>query len=78
MDRLDNHTDINYILQGHAAHHLGYAKWFGKLLVFGWKLGYHGHLPSEATLWWWDKGYDEYSLRQWYYDADEMLDDILP
>jgi len=76
-DRLDNSGDINYILEGHAMHHLRLSYTEGKVFVYAWKLRKYGRFPTEPVLFWFKKGYDEYSSRLWYSDLDEWLDDLL-
>ena len=58
-------SEVNYILEGHAMARLGIPYDFGQnVLVSGWKNLRWGHAPSGKTLYWFEKGYNEYESRK--------------
>jgi hypothetical protein len=56
--------EINFMLEGHAMHHLRIPYEIAlNVLVSGWKNWEYGHAPSAGTVFWFEKGYDEYDDR---------------
>jgi len=55
--------EINYVLEGHAMHHLMIAPTRGLELVLLWKLGAYQDGPSWGTLLWYSNGYYHYYRR---------------
>ncbi len=56
--------EINFILEGHAMKHLNIPYEVAlQVLVSGWKQHKYKHPPSGGTLYWFEKGYNEYASR---------------